>query len=79
MNSKLEQQLFHDFPKLYLAKSSPIILNLMNGGFECGDGWFNLIYELSKKIEEQNDKIADPNDYFIAMQVKEKYGSLEFI
>ena len=50
----------------------------MSFGFECGDGWFNLIYELSKKIESRNDKIEDPNDYFIALQVKEKYGSLRF-
>jgi len=43
----------------------------MSFGFECGDGWFNLIYDLSKELSKQ-----DPS--CIVVQVKEKFGGLRF-
>jgi hypothetical protein len=40
-------------------------------GFECGDGWFQLIYDLSEKLTKLNQGIE-------AAQVKEKFGGLRF-
>lgn len=45
---------------------------------ECGDGWFELIYELCDKLNElylQNN--VDPAEIQI-LQIKEKYGGLRF-
>jgi len=45
-------------------------------GFECGDGWFQLIYDLSADIMKIADKsgIAVPE----AVQIKENFGGLRF-
>jgi len=71
MNKENTMKLFNDFPNLYQGKNRPITENLMSFGFECGDGWFSLIYELSKKLSEVNPEC-------IAVQVKEKFGGLRF-
>jgi len=42
-------------------------------GFECGDGWFQIIWDLCLAIEA-----VDPNRRVLATQVKEKYGGLRF-
>lgn len=56
--------------------------------FECGMGWYNIIYKLSLAIEriledfeDVNPKVEGENCDFIniyATQVKEKYGTLRF-
>lgn len=38
---------------------------------ECGDGWFDLIYEMCEKIER-----LEPPDTFWFVQIKEKFASL---
>lgn len=45
--------------------------------FECGDGWFNLLYDLSKKIQKliDNKKISKE---FRVHQVKEKFAFLRY-
>ena len=45
--------------------------------FECGPGWFNLIQELSLKLEKLIKANANCVDIY-ASQVKEKYGTLRF-
>ena len=57
-------------------------------GFECGDGWFRIIYWLSKYIQryiDSNNEYAKkyPDQYkpipqVKAVQVKEKFGGLRF-
>lgn len=48
-------------------------------GFECGDGWAELLVELSKKIQAHLNTL-DPEvaAQIVALQVKEKYGTLRF-
>lgn len=46
--------------------------------FECDGGWFNLIDELSAKLEQINIQFNDPNVVITAAQVKQKYGTLRF-
>jgi len=71
MNKENTKKLYDDFPKLYSGRYKPLQENLMSFGFACGDGWFNLIYDLSKKISQI---VPDA----IALQVKEKFGGLRF-
>lgn len=48
-------------------------------GFECGDGWFNLILELSEKLEAIISSLPeDKRSNFKVSQVKEKFGTLRF-
>ena len=78
MNKKNTEHLFKSYPILYTGKDQPITENLMPFGFECGDGWFKLIDDLSKKIEEYNNSCKDEVEYCIAVQVNEKFGDLRF-
>ena len=71
MNKENTQTLYKDFPKLYRQHKLPMTQTCMCWGFDCKDGWFDLIYELSQKL-----KIASPNTE--ATQVKEKFGGLRF-
>jgi len=71
MRPELEAKLFTDFPNLFQGRYKPITESLIPFGCECGDGWFGIIYNLSKKISE-----LDPDAE--ATQVKEKYGGLRF-
>jgi hypothetical protein len=77
MNEKNTEMLFRKYPKLYKTKDSPLTESLMAFGFEHSDGWFNIIDELSAKIEAYNQTV-DEVEQCVAMQVKEKYGTLRF-
>ncbi len=79
MSPEKTQELFDRFPKLYRGRTKPITASLMAFGFECGDGWFDLIAELSQKIDDiaKAAGVSD-DDYPEAMQVKEKFGGLRF-
>lgn len=71
MNEENTNRLLWDFPGLYDFYYSEVAQPYpMTFGFECGDGWFNLIYELSEKLSK------DP--MVKAVQVKEKFGGLRF-
>jgi len=69
MNKEHSRYLVENFPKLYQGYGGDPRETLMAFGFECGDGWFDLLKELSEKIE---------NHDVVASQVKEKYGTLRF-
>ena len=75
MNKEKTDKLLNDFPLLYLNKS--IKKSLMCFGFECGDGWYNIIYELSKKINDIIEKMPEEDRPYV-FQVKEKFGTLRF-
>jgi RNA polymerase-binding transcription factor DksA len=49
----------------------------MCDGFDCGDGWYDLIHDLSQRLEEYND-IHKEEDWVVAIQVKQKMGGLRF-
>ena len=74
MKIELEDKLFKRF-ELFFPNGRNVDMrqNLMCFGCECGDGWYNLIYEALEKIEN-----IMPEGYRIRMvQVKEKFGSLQ--
>jgi hypothetical protein len=80
MNSENSQRLQSDFPQLYrlqrldpLRLDSPTLVGLW--GFECGDGWMDLIYRLGQAISAHTESIGLD---IVATQVKEKFGTLRF-
>jgi hypothetical protein len=81
MTSEKTQQLFDAFPSLYRGRVKPIEESLMSFGFECGDGWFDLILALSQKIEDATRAVGlepQSDEWPEAIQVKQKFGSLRF-
>jgi hypothetical protein len=62
----LVQKLEADFPTLYKE---------YNSVFDIGDGWFDLIYELSSKLEPLSKSI---NGVIVPVQIKEKFGGLRY-
>ena len=82
MKEIFEKQLYDEFPLLY-DKGADIRTSCMGFGFECGDGWYEIIRELSEKlyplIEKSRQKLFDEFDFHPkASQVKEKFGELRF-
>lgn len=70
MTEEHTNYLFDNFPKLY-QPDPKLQNNLMAFGFECGDGWFEIIKELSEKLNQTE------NPPYVE-QVKEKFGELRF-
>lgn len=69
MNKENTQKLVKAFPHLYKDFYVSITQSCMPWGFDCGDGWFSLIWELSEKLSKYD---------VTASQVKEKYASLSY-
>src|SRR3990172_2713768 len=76
MNHRFTMKLFHDFPLLYADKNQPMHKSLLCFGICCDDGWVEIIYALSKKLETMI-KLPGNGDCR-AIQVKEKFGTLRF-
>ena len=77
MNRRYTLTLVGQFPRLYRGWYSSDPHRSMTYGFECGDGWFRLLYTLSQQIEaycQQHPEAAE----LIAVQVKQKFGELRF-
>jgi hypothetical protein len=53
MNAELTQKLLKRFPVLYQDYDSPMTQTCMCWGFDHGDGWFEIIWQLSLAIEEE--------------------------
>ena len=53
MNPELTQRLVRRFPILYQDYNSPMTQTCMCWGFDHGDGWFEIIWQLSLTIEEE--------------------------
>ena len=58
----------------FIRTSGDISKDAMVWGFECEDGWFDLLWELCENLEETESGNTD----FIVTQVKEKFGCLRF-
>lgn len=76
VNNELEKRLLADFPFLYRGHDKPPGESSMCWGFECGDGWFQLIYQLSRNLTDHMEKT--PSVAIEVTQVKSKFGGLRF-
>jgi len=79
MREDLDKKLCETFPILYSGRKLPMTQTAMCWGFEHDDGWFDIIWDLSEKLESiNNTKLKDNNIKIVASQVKEKFGTLRF-
>jgi hypothetical protein len=77
MKLKLQKKLYKTFPDLYRDHTKSPQETAMCWGFQLnGDGWYKLIYKLSKQITKycKKNKISIP----AVSTVKSKFGSLRF-
>lgn len=77
MNKENKQRLFLEFPQLY--REAIRHQSILSYGITCGNGWFQLIYELSREIEQVAEKVSlEGEGYPCLIRAKEKYGSLRY-
>jgi len=77
MKPELDKQLCDKFPILYRDRGASMQETCMCWGFP-GSGWFNLIHDLSQKLEIIAASQPDNEHRLKATQVKEKFGTLRF-
>lgn len=75
MNENNTNRLFNEFPTFFRGRED-IHNSLMGFGFECDDGWFDIIHRLCTDIKAVCDRAGW--DGFRVVQVKEKWGGLRF-
>jgi hypothetical protein len=79
MTKQLEKQLYKRFKFLKSFTSAGNFKRIRNGYFpmSCGDGWYNIIYNLFEHIELELNKLPGAQrKAFIISDVKEKWGGL---
>ncbi len=79
MKEELDKRLTEEFPNLYRNRRGNPQETCMVYGFDVGDGWFDLIYNLSVKLEKLILELPeDVRHECCASQVKEKFAGLRF-
>ena len=81
MREDLDKQLCEKYPDIFKDRNGDMRETAMCWGFECGDGWYNIIDSLCATIKNREYNLKLNKKEFVpvvATQVKEKYGSLRF-
>lgn len=81
MNEKLDELLCQRYPKMMVNRDKSMMETCMCWGFECGDGWFNILDQLMGSIQHHIDwknKKEEVVAQVTLNQVKEKFGTLRF-
>ena len=93
MSPELDKKLCEKYPLIFADRHKPMTESCMYWGFECGDGWYNIIdamcaviqghinFQNNKRriyLEKQYKDIPDEVPQVVAVQVKEKFGGLRF-
>jgi hypothetical protein len=81
MNQELDKLLCEKYPKMMINRNRPMTETTMYWGFECGDGWFNIIDKLMGNIQHYIDwknRDSEVVNQVTVDQVKEKFGTLRF-
>lgn len=55
MRQELDEQLCKNYPKMMVNRNKPMTETCMCWGFDCGDGWFNIINNLMGNIQHHID------------------------
>lgn len=86
MNNENSKRIINACPSLFIDieqqrenMQNNIMFTPIAFGFECGDGWADLLVELCEKINSYLQTTSQEYvDSMQALQVKEKYGTLRF-
>ena len=85
MREELDKLLCEKYPKMMVNRNKPMQETCMCWGFDCGDGWFNILDQLMGNIQHHidwNNKNFEKGytqykqvTQVTLDQVKEKFGS----
>jgi hypothetical protein len=81
MRPELDEQLCKKYPQMMVNRDLPMTETCMCWGFECGDGWFNILNQLMGNIQHHLDwknRTSEVVPQVTLDQVKEKFGTLRF-
>jgi hypothetical protein len=81
MKQELDELLCAKYPKLMANRHKTMQETCMYWGFECGDGWFNILDQLMANIQHHIDWKERQGlgvSQVTVDQVKEKFGTLSF-
>jgi len=75
MRKELDEKLCKEFPEIFAQRNLPTNQTCMCWGFDCGDGWYDILYRLCHQLQSLHTLYG----YQVsATQVKEKFGTLRF-
>ena len=74
MSEDLEKRLFDRFKQIFYSEDGTLV-SRMRYGFSCGDGWFELIWNLCNDLTNIAKELGIK---FKVVQVKEKFAGLRF-
>ena len=88
MKQELDKLLCEKYPKMMVNRNKDMMETCMCWGFECGDGWFNILDQLMGNIQHYTDWNNTNFEKGYTQykqvpqvtldQVKEKFGTLRF-
>ena len=81
MRKELDEALCAKYPDIFCDRNGDLRTTAMCWGFECGDGWYNIIDAICAMIQNReynNRRNGVKMPPVVATQVKEKYGTLRF-
>jgi hypothetical protein len=81
MSPELDELLCKKYPKMMVNRNLPMTETAMCWGFDCGDGWFEILNQLMGNIQHHIDwrnKKEEVVTQVTLDQVKEKFGTLRF-
>ena len=81
MKKEHDEYLCKVYPKMMVNRNKNMQETCMCWGFECGDGWFNILDQLMGNIQHHIDwknRKEEVVPQVTVDQVKEKFGSLRF-
>lgn len=81
MKAEHDKLLCAKYPEIFRGRYDDMRTTGMCWGFDCGDGWYNIIDATCAMImnREYNNKLNNVTmPPVVATQVKEKYGTLRF-
>jgi hypothetical protein len=55
MKKELDEQLCAKYPKIFVNRHADMTTTAMCWGFECGDGWYNILDQLCGNIQHHID------------------------
>lgn len=62
MRKELDELLCKKYPKIFRDRHAPMNETCMCWGFDCGDGWFNIIDQLCANIQWHINQRTETND-----------------
>ena len=76
-SKEFDELMCHQHPTLYTQRNWPSSKTCMCWGFCIGQGWFNIVADLSNKIEEVIKDLPNKEEFQV-VQVKEKFAQLRY-